>query len=134
MLQCFNCKHWIHQECTRLPKYTLPSLENLLQRYSCEEYIDIPGDFWEEDISLDLAAGKRTNEESNNEEIENKRCEVMIENLKKELQDKEKNCKVKDRDIKLLQEHPSELQNEKKKKQLKLNKTGRRQNMEMRKT
>ena len=102
-----------------MPKYTLPSLENLLQRYSCEECIDIPGDFWEEDISLDLAAGKRTNEESNNEEIENKRCEVMIEILKKELQDKEKNCKVKDRDIKLLQEHPSELQNEKKKKTVK---------------
>ena len=94
-----------------MPKYTLASLENSLQRFSCEEW-----DFWEEDISLDLAAGKRTNEESNNEEIENKRrCDVIIENLKKELQYKEKNCKVKDRDIKLLQECHSELQNEKKK-------------------
>ena len=40
---------------------------------------------------------------------------MIIENLKKELQDKEKNCKMKDRDIKLLQECHSELQNEKKK-------------------
>ena len=40
---------------------------------------------------------------------------MIIENLKKELQYKEKNCKVKDRDIKLLQECHSELQNEKKK-------------------
>ena len=68
-----------------------------------------------EDISLDLA-GKRTNEEPNNEEIENKRkYEVIIENLKKELQEKEKICKAKNRDIKLLQERNSELQNKEKK-------------------
>ena len=116
MLQCFNCKQWIHYECTRLPKYTLASLENSQQRYSCEECVDIPEEFWEEDISLDLAAGKRTNEEPNNEEIESKRrYEVIIENLQKELQEKEKICKVKDRDIKLLQERNSELQDEKKK-------------------
>ena len=59
---------------------------------------------------------KKSNQEPNNEEIENKRrYEVIIENLKKELQEKEKICKVKDIDIKLLQEHNSELQNEKKK-------------------
>ena len=82
MLQCFNCKQWIHYECTRLPKYTLASLENSQQRYSCEECVDIPEEFWEEDISLDLAAGKRTNEEPNNEEIESKRrYEVIIENV-----------------------------------------------------
>ena len=116
MLQYFNCKHWIHYECTRLPKNTLASLENSQRRYSCEACVDIPEEFWKEDISLDLAAGKSTNEEPNNEEIENKRrYEVIIENLKKELQEKQKICKVKDRDMKLLQERNSELQNEKKK-------------------
>ena len=72
-MQYFNCKHWIHYECTRLPKNTLASLENSQRRYSCEVCVDIPEEFWKEDISLDLAAGKSTNEEHNNEEIENKR-------------------------------------------------------------
>ena len=99
-----------------MPKYTVASLENSQRRYSSEECVDIPEEFWEEDINLDLAADKRTNEEPSNEEIENKRrYEVMIENLKKELQEKEKNCKVKDTDIKLLQERDSELHDEKKK-------------------
>ena len=121
-MQCFNCKHWIHYECTRFPKHTLAILENSQWRYSCEECVDIPEEFWEEDISLDLAAGKRTYEEPNTEEIENKRrYEVIIENLTKELQEKEKNCKVKERN--------SELQNEKIKATVKANKTGRRQNM-----
>ena len=62
--QCFNCKHWIHYECTRLPKYTLASPENFQQRYSCEECEDIPEEFWEGDISLN-PSGKRTNEEPN---------------------------------------------------------------------
>ena len=120
MLQCFNCKHWIHYECTRLPNYTLASLENSQRRYSCKECIHIPEEFWEEDISLDLA-DKRTNEEPNNEEIENKRkYEVIIENLKKELPEKEKICKAKDRDIKLLQERNLELQNKEKKATVKI--------------
>ena len=105
MLQCFNGKHWIHYECTRLPKYTIASLENYQQRYFCEGCVDIPEEFREEDISLNTA-GKRTNEEPNtsNEEIENKRkYEVIIENLRKQLQEKEKICKTKDRDITLSQ-------------------------------
>ena len=117
MLQCFNCKYWIEYECTRLPKYTLASLENSQRRYSCEEFVDIPEEFWEEDISLN-PAGKRTNQQPNtsNEETEDRRkYEVIIEDLRKELQETEKICKAKDRDIKLLQERNSELQNEKKK-------------------
>ena len=58
MLQCLNCKHSIHYECTRWPKYTLASLEKLERRYSCEECVDIPEEFSEEDIGLDLVAGK----------------------------------------------------------------------------
>ena len=117
MLQCFNCKHWVHYECTRLPTYTLASLENSQQRYSSQKCVDIPEEFWEEDISLN-PAGKRTNEEPNtsNEEIENKRkYEVIIKDLRKELQEKAKNCKAKGRGINLLQERNSELQNKKKK-------------------
>ena len=64
MLQCFNCKHWIHYECTRLSKYTLVSLTNSQGRYSCEGCVDMLKEFWEEDINLN-AAGKRTNEELN---------------------------------------------------------------------
>ena len=68
MLQCFNCKHWIHCECTRLPKYTLASLEKSQRGYSSEKciyiyiyiYIYIPEEFWEED-SLN-PADKRTND------------------------------------------------------------------------
>ena len=96
-------------------KYTLVSLGNSQRRYSCEECVDIPEEFREEYISLNLVC-KRANEEPNNEEIENKRrYKVIIEKLKKELQEKEKTCKVKNRDIKLLQEPNSELQNENKK-------------------
>ena len=86
MLQCFNCKHWIPYGCSRLPSYTLASLEVSQQRYSCEGWVDIPEEFREGDISLNTAV-KRTNEEPNtsNEEIENKRkYEVTIKNLRKE--------------------------------------------------
>ena len=58
MLQSFNCKHWIHYECTRLPKYTLASLENFQRGYFCEEYVDISEEFWEEDIRLNPAGKK----------------------------------------------------------------------------
>ena len=96
-------------------KYTVATLEISQRRYSCEERIDIPEEIRDQDISLNLV-GKRANEEPSNEEIENKRrYNVIIEKLKKELQEKEKTCKVKNRDIKLLQEPNSELQNENKK-------------------
>lgn len=120
-----------------LSRYNSASLENSQRGYFCEECVDISEKLWKEDISLNQA-GKRTNQEPNtsNEEIGNKRkYEVIIEDLRKELKETEKICKVKDRDIKLQQERKSELQNEKKKKQqLKQSKTVRRQNMQMRKT
>ena len=93
------------------------SLENFQRRYSCKGCADVPEGFWEEDISLNTA-GKRTNEETNtsNEEIEKKRkYEVIVENLRRELQEKKEICKAKDIDNKLLQERNSELQNENKK-------------------
>ena len=35
MLQCYDCKSWVHYECTELPNYTLVSLENSHRRFSC---------------------------------------------------------------------------------------------------
>ena len=80
-----------------MPKHTLAS-QNSQRRYSCEGCVDISEEFWQEDISPNTA-GKRSNEEPNtsNEEIENKRkYEVIIQNFRKELQEKEKICKAND--------------------------------------
>ena len=86
-----------------MSKYNSASLENSERGYFCEECLDISEELWKEDISLNQA-GKRTNQEHNtsNEEIGNERkYEVIIEDLRKQLKETEKICKKKDRDIKL---------------------------------
>ena len=94
------------------------------------ECVDIPEEFWEEDISLN-PPGKRTNEapNTNNKEIENKKkYEVITENLRKELQETEKFVNQK---IETSNYYKNTNRNcrMKKKLQLKQNKTRRKQNI-----
>ena len=47
MLQCYDCKSWVHYECTELPNYMLVSLENSQRRFSCKYCVKIPDTFLE---------------------------------------------------------------------------------------
>ena len=47
MLQCYDCKSWVHYECTELPNYMLFSLENSQRRFSCKYCVKIPDTFLE---------------------------------------------------------------------------------------
>lgn len=45
MLNCYDCKGWIHFTCTKLPSYQLYSLIKTKRRYSCETCIEVPASF-----------------------------------------------------------------------------------------
>ena len=47
MLQCYECKSWVHYDCTELPTYTLVSLENSQRQFSCKYCVEIPVTFLE---------------------------------------------------------------------------------------
>ena len=47
MLQCYDCKSWVHYECTELPNYTVVSLKNSQRKFSCKYCVKIPDTFLE---------------------------------------------------------------------------------------
>ena len=47
MIQSFECKSWVHYECSELPTYTLLSLENSQRQFSCKYCVEIPDKFLE---------------------------------------------------------------------------------------
>ena len=64
MLQCYECKSWVHYECTELPNYTLVSLENSQRRFSCKYCVEIPDTFLEK--MKQISSSKNSSNDSSN--------------------------------------------------------------------
>ena len=47
MIQCSNCKLWLHYFCTQLPAYQLYSLVSTARKYTCNTCVHVPEEFGE---------------------------------------------------------------------------------------
>ena len=63
-VKCYDCKSWVHYECTELPKLTLVSLENSQRRFSCKYCVKIPDTFLEK--MKQISSSKNSSKDSSN--------------------------------------------------------------------
>ena len=137
MLQCYDCKSWVHYECTELPNYMLVSLENSQRRFSCKYCVKIPDTFLEKmkqiissknsskDSSNKASIDKLSQLETQIEALHDEKTvlvlqntlaqkEVCIDSLNKEKIGIQATLTQKEEHIQILQDRITELQDERK--------------------